>query len=83
MNTGDLQRYKAVVKACELEEFTPSEAAIRAADERVQGLASLFAFNGCRVEDLPVFLRSAYLQGVHDAAVIMKEKELNILRKMT
>lgn len=65
------QRHLIFARACGIKAWIPAKPQIDAAQERTEGMVSLYMHHGAKAEDLPVLVRSAYLQGVWDAGCAM------------
>lgn len=57
-------------RACGISAWIPTAGMIDAAEERTQGMVALYMHHGARAQDLGVLVRSAYLQGAQDTAMI-------------
>ena len=64
------QRQLLYARACGVSGWVPRQAWIDAAQERTEGMVSLFMHHGAKASDLPILVRSAYLQGAQDAAMV-------------
>jgi len=64
------QRHLLYARACGVSAYIPRPEFVAAAQEGTDGMLALFTHYGCRMTDLPVLVRSAYLQGAWDAATM-------------
>lgn len=65
------KRHLIYARCCGIKAFIPNAGQIEAAQDRTEGMVALFMHHGAKAEDLPVLVRSAYLQGVWDAGCTM------------
>ena len=64
------QRTLDFARACGVSAWVPNASMIAAAEDRTAGMVALYMHHGGRTQDLGCLVRSAYLQGAQDAAMI-------------
>ena len=78
-----MTKHRTPLERFDVGEWTPTPAAVRAAEERTQDMVMVYLVRGARADAVGQLARSCYLQGVQDAVEAIYGTGYEIVRRGT